>query len=102
MAPISYLIGRFVVKIPYIGLANIVADRKIVPEFIQGKAESRRIADTAMQILQDSKSYLQMVQDLREIRGKLGESGASARAAKIAVDMVTSSSHGKKSDNSWE
>lgn len=90
MAPISYLIGRFVVKIPYIGLANVVAGRKIVPEFIQGKAESRRIADASMQILQDSKSYFQITHDLKEIRGKLGESGASARAAKIAVDMVRS------------
>jgi lipid-A-disaccharide synthase len=85
---LSYLIGRMVVKIPYIGLPNIVAGRNIVPELIQRDARAERIAELAMEILSDAEKRGTMREDLAEARTKLGEKGASERVARIVGEML--------------
>ncbi|MCK5732607.1 MAG: lipid-A-disaccharide synthase, partial [Candidatus Latescibacteria bacterium] len=85
---LSYLIGRMVVKIPYIGLPNIVAGRKIVPELIQREVRAERIATQAMAVLSDAGERRTMQEGLAEVRAKLGEKGASERVAGIVGEML--------------
>lgn len=87
-ALLSYLIGRAVVKIPYIGLPNIIAGRKIVPELVQREACAERIADQALEILRDAEKRRTMREDLAEARTKLGEKGASDRVAEMVGEML--------------
>ena len=85
---LSYVIGRALVKIPYIGLPNIIAGRKIVPELIQREAHTDRIADQALEILRDAEKRQAMREGLAEVRAKLGEKGASDRVAEMVEEMV--------------
>ena len=85
---LSYLIGRMVVKIPYIGLPNIVAGRKIVPELIQREVRAERIAAQAVEILSDAGERRAMQEGLAEVRAKLGEKGASDRVAEMVGEML--------------
>jgi lipid-A-disaccharide synthase len=85
---LSYALGRMLIQVPYIGLVNLVAGKKIVPELIQYQASPEKIASLAINILQDSNLREAMRHELRKIRDKLGEPGSSVRAAEVAVEML--------------
>ena len=88
MAPLSYLVGRKLVKVDYIGMANIIAGRKIVPELIQSEATAERIASEVARMLEDSLYYQGICEELTSIKEKLGEPGASKRTAQIALEVL--------------
>ena len=89
MSPLSYLIGKTLVKVPYIGMANIIAGKKVVPELIQEEATAGNIAAAATRLLKDTRYYQNICEELASIKKKLGEPGASKRAAQIAVSMLS-------------
>ena len=64
---------------------NIVAGRGIVPELIQEEATPGRLAEEATRLLVDRTSYDSMKAALHRVRGSLGESGASRRAAAVVL-----------------
>jgi len=76
------------IKVPYIGMANIIAGKKIVPELIQGAATPGNIAAEVTRMLKDTPYYQNISAELAAIKKKLGEPGASQRAAQIAVNML--------------
>jgi lipid-A-disaccharide synthase len=78
---LTYLIGRMLVSIKNIGLVNIVAGKRIVPELIQHKASATHIAREALRILGDDKARETMRKELSAVKGVLGSVGASARVA---------------------
>ncbi|WP_447962214.1 lipid-A-disaccharide synthase [Nitrospira sp. Ecomares 2.1] len=80
-SPLTYHIGKWLVKIPYISLVNILAGQEIVPELIQDRMTPDRIAHEALKILQDARRQNDMTQAFQAIRNSLGEAGASKRAA---------------------
>lgn len=84
----TYLIGRIVVKVPYIGLVNLVAGDGVVPELIQKDANPQRLADEALLILNDDISRAEMTEKLKEVKNALGMGGASKRTAEIAIEMM--------------
>lgn len=85
---LNYLLYRPQVKVPYIGMVNIVAGRKIVPEFIQFKAHPKKISEQVLKILQNPTLIEQMKNDLDLVKSLLGEKGASLRAAQIIIDFL--------------
>jgi lipid-A-disaccharide synthase len=87
MSFLSYLIIRLLIKIPYIGLVNLISQKKIVPEFIQFNAKPQRIATFALEMLTNVARRQEIEDRLREVRKKLGPPGASQRAAKIILDV---------------
>jgi len=91
-APLNYWIARRLVEIEYIGLANILAGRGIVPEFIQDDARAERILPVALELIDDTPRRAAMLRDLAEVRAKLGEPGASARAASEILKLVRGTS----------
>jgi len=88
MGLLNYLLYRPQVRVPYIGMVNIVAGKKIVPEFIQFRARPKAIAETVIKFLENPSALEHMKIDLAQIRPLLGEKGASLRAAKIVVDFL--------------
>jgi lipid-A-disaccharide synthase len=88
LSPITYLIGRMLVKIKCFGLANIVVGRKVVPELLQGEVTPQRIAFEAKKILQDHAKREEIKDEFRLIKDKLGGKGASQRVARIALQMM--------------
>ena len=88
MGLLNYLLYRPQVKVPYIGIVNIVAGRKIVPEFIQFGARPKRIADETVNILKDTNRINLIKSELAAVKTLLGEPGASLRAAKIILKTI--------------
>jgi lipid-A-disaccharide synthase len=82
---LTYRIAKFLIRVDCIGLVNLVAGRKIVPELIQQEATTDRLYREAERLLQDGQAYDQMKTALRAVRDKLGQPGASRRAAEVVV-----------------
>ncbi len=90
LAFFSWLIARFLITIPYVGLANVVYGGKIVPEFVQFAARPGPIARRATALLADARLRGEMSSRLAEVRQKLGGPGASTRAARAVLDALAS------------
>jgi len=85
---VSYYIGKKIIKVEHIGLANIIAGKTIVPELIQDEANPERIAMEVINILNDKIRMDTMKEALYKIREALGQPGAAGRAAKLACGML--------------
>lgn len=82
---ITYWIARLVVKIPYISLVNIVAEKMVVPEMIQGDATVEKLVNVSRSILDSRERYSQTKKELDIVRQKLGGIGASANVAEAIL-----------------
>lgn len=88
MARLSYLIGRLVVTVPHIGLANIVAGKGIVPELIQQRAAAPVMAEQLQRLLADKPRLQRMRDDLGKVAEKLGAAGAASRVAASLKELM--------------
>lgn len=87
MNPASYRIARLLVKVPAIGMVNLISGRSVVPELIQEQASPDRMAREAGKFLTDPVLCAEVRKDLAELRTILGSSGASARIARKILSM---------------
>ena len=78
---LTYLAGRLVIKVKYLGMPNVIAGRSVVPEFIQHEAKPAGIAKEVFRLMTDLPARTQMLAGFDEIAGSLGTGGASDRAA---------------------
>jgi lipid-A-disaccharide synthase len=83
----SYQIAKRVVKVKFISLVNLIMGRKIVEELIQGEMNEKRLAEELEKIL-DEDVRSEMMANYRELAGKLGNSGASDRAARLMLTYL--------------
>jgi len=88
VSPLSYFIGRRFINVDHIGLVNIVAGRRIVPELIQDDVTPDKIADAVTSMLTDPVYYTRIRADLAEMKTRLGEPGASKRAASVVRELL--------------
>lgn len=84
----SWLMGKILIKIPFIGLVNIVRGQKIIPEFIQYQAQPEAVAQAGLEILTQPKIRERMIGELKIVRDKLGRPGAATRAAAVITNSL--------------
>ena len=96
VAALTYLLGKLLLKIPYISLPNIVAGRKIVPELLQYEVTGDNIAKETIPILLDDNVRHAMHEDLTQMRDKLGETGAVERVAHEILAVACKPAGGKE------
>jgi len=85
---ISYRIYRHVIRIPWIGLPNIISQKSIVPECIQQDAAPERLAHHLRELLSSSERYIQNAQKLLYLRNELGSKKPSEEMSRIITDII--------------
>lgn len=88
VAPITYWLARMVVRVAHIGMVNILAGRRIVPEFVQHEARVEKVLPAALDLIADAPARAAMLADLRAVKEGLGGPGASQRAAEAVLEIV--------------
>jgi lipid-A-disaccharide synthase len=88
LARMTYALARRLVRVDSIGMANIIAGEKVVPELIQNEVTAERIAAESRAILGDRELRERMISKLSLVRAKLGSPGAAGRTADIALAMM--------------
>ena len=85
----SYWLGRRLIRVKHIGLANLVVGRPIVPELIQHDASVEKISRQALSLLRDENALAEMRKQLARLGKVLGAPGASSRAAEVALSLIS-------------
>lgn len=88
VSPLTYEIGKRLVRVDHAGLCNIVAGERVVKELIQEDAEPERIAEEIARILTDRDYAASVRRKLFAVREKLGSGGGSEKAARLALAML--------------
>jgi lipid-A-disaccharide synthase len=86
----TYVAGRLVVKVKYLGMPNLLADKEVVPEFIQYHANPNAIANAVRSLVEDARTRDRMISAFDEVISKLGGRGASDRAARAIIEEIGS------------
>jgi lipid-A-disaccharide synthase len=88
VSPISAWLAKALVRVPHVGLANLVAGRELVPELLQDDATGENIAQAIVNMLKDEDELNELRQQLVALRNELGGSGASDRVAELALGLI--------------
>ena len=90
VSPLTYFLGRRLIKVQYASLVNLVADREVVPELLQDEAVPEKIAQATMRLIENQAERTRMLAGLAEVRERLGGPGASERSARLALNLARS------------
>jgi lipid-A-disaccharide synthase len=85
---LTYWIARFLVRVDHIGMVNLIAGKRLVPELIQGEVNPQRLIAESRRLLADDKLRSDIVEELSRLRERLGSPGAADRVAAIAIGMM--------------
>jgi len=90
LGAVTYALGRWMFKLPYFTLVNLLLERMAVPEFLQSQASPENLADAVVGLLTNSDIAARQTADLEEAAHRLGEGGAppSIRAARAILEFV--------------
>jgi lipid-A-disaccharide synthase len=88
MSPISYQLLRRLVTVETIGMVNLIAGTRIVPELVQDAFTAAAVADEAVSMLTDRERAARIRSGLADVRARLGGPGASRRAAEAIMRVV--------------
>jgi lipid-A-disaccharide synthase len=89
VAALTYFAARLVVKVKHLGMPNVLAEREIVPEFIQHCAQPDAIARAVLRLLGDATCRNEMLANFEAVIAKLGASGASETAARAILQEIS-------------
>ncbi|MEE9123555.1 MAG: lipid-A-disaccharide synthase [candidate division NC10 bacterium] len=88
VSQITWWVGRLLVDVPFVGMVNLVSGTQVVPELLQRDFTPERVAKTALELLHSPGGLGAIRQRLQEVRGRLGEEGASLRAAQEVLKTL--------------
>ncbi|MBI1389291.1 MAG: lipid-A-disaccharide synthase [bacterium] len=91
--PINVFLGRRLIRIPYIGMVNLIAEKGICPEFVQEQCHPAQLARHALELLSNPERYREMIGDLGVVRRKMGGAPASSRAAQSILNYFDSKNY---------
>ncbi len=86
---LTELIGRLLIRVKYVSLVNIIAGKRVVPEFLQSAATPGNLARAVLDPLQNQESMEKIKKDLSAVRRALGAPGAAGRAATNILGLIS-------------
>jgi lipid-A-disaccharide synthase len=89
--PVTFWLARRLVDVDHIGLANLVAGRRIAPELLQDDATPRALADALLPLIDEGparRTALEGVQRVQEALEPAGEGTAAERVAALAAALL--------------
>lgn len=89
LASLTYWLGRWLVKTPFIGLPNIVSGKRIVKELIQHEATTENLSAEITRILTDTVYADEMRKNLEHVKQQLGQGGGSKNMAQLVLQMLS-------------
>jgi lipid-A-disaccharide synthase len=84
----TYLAARLVVNVKYLGMPNLLADKEVVPEFIQHRAKPNAIVTAVQPLIENANARKQMIAQFDAIIPQLGDVGASQTAARAIIEEI--------------
>ncbi len=92
LSSLTYFIGKHILKVdkklPYYSMPNILANEKIIPEYVMADATAENIAAEVVSLLKDKSKLENMKHSLKQVAALLGEPGVVARVARGIIDFV--------------
>lgn len=88
LAPLTYEVGKKLIRVDFIGMVNLLAQEALFPELIQNDFTPERLAQEVLNLLRNPERLAALRQGLVRMVGRLGGPGASARAAEVALKVM--------------
>ena len=85
---LTYLAGRLLVRVKYLGMPNVLAEKEVVPEFIQHRAQPRALAQAVSRLLDEPSARHNMVSEFDAIISSLGKDDASKNAGQAILEVL--------------
>lgn len=89
VAPVSALLIRMVIRVPYVSLVNLIMNEKVVQELLQNDFNEESLVNELQKITSDEEIRREMMKKYRELKDMLGQKGASQRAASLIKHYIT-------------
>jgi lipid-A-disaccharide synthase len=90
VSPLTFAVGRRLIRVEHVGMANLLAGERVFPELIQDDFTPARLAREVLSLIQDSGRMMAVRRGLATVIRRLGGAGASRRAARVAVKLMSS------------
>jgi lipid-A-disaccharide synthase len=84
----TYLAARLLVNVKHLGMPNVLAEREVVPEFIQHRAKPEAIAKAVYQLIENADARERMISEFDAIVGQLDKGDASEKAAEAIIEEI--------------
>lgn len=88
MGPVGFKVARWLVKVPYMCLVNLLAENELYPEFATDHCESAAVAERVLRWLNDPAAYSALCQELTALRNRVAAPGACDRTAHFILDAL--------------
>ena len=86
----TYVAARLVVNVKYLGMPNLLADKEVVPEFIQYRAKPNAIVTALQPLIENANARERMISEFDAMVPQLGDIEASKRAARAIIEEIES------------
>jgi lipid-A-disaccharide synthase len=88
LSPLTFAVGRRLVRVEHVGMANLLAGERLFPELLQDDFNPENLAREVLDLIKDAERLKKMRQGMARIISSLGGPGASRRAARVALDLM--------------
>ncbi|MBS0658658.1 MAG: lipid-A-disaccharide synthase [Verrucomicrobia bacterium] len=85
VAPLTYAVGRMLIKVAHLGMINVLAGREVVREFLQSRCTPELLAGELLRLHDDPAAREQQLREVAAVVATLGEGGAAERAAEAIL-----------------
>ncbi len=88
VSPLTWLLGKFLVHVPFYSMVNLLAERPIVTELIQHDFSAQKLSSRIEYLLDHPEARAEMIKALGAVKARLGPGGAIERAARAVLGVL--------------